>query len=233
MIDFHTHILPCIDDGSGSIGESLSLLRLEARQGVDTVVLTPHFYAGQVRPTQFLENRQRAWQQLKPYLWPELPRLYLGAEVQYFEGICDAAELPRLRIEGTELLLLEMPFSLWSNRVVRDVLELQGRRDIQVVLAHIERYLSMQPKGVWQELWEQGVWMQANVSFFRDWKTRRRAMGMLSRGQLQFLGSDCHNTKNRRPNWDDLPEKAWAMAQSAEACCALTEAPACFGKSCL
>lgn len=217
MIDFHTHILPCMDDGSGSIGESLSLLRLEARQGVEAVVLTPHFYAQQNSPAQFLEKREHRWWQLKPYLWPELPTLYLGAEVQYFEGICAVADILRLRVEGTELLLLEMPFSPWPERVIRDVLELQRWRDVQVVLAHIERYLPMQSKATWQQLREQGVWMQANVSFFTDWKTKRRAMNMLANGQIQLLGSDCHNTKNRRPNWDVLPEKAWELARSSAA----------------
>lgn len=41
MIDFHTHILPEMDDGSGSTAESLALLRLEREQGVEQVVLTP------------------------------------------------------------------------------------------------------------------------------------------------------------------------------------------------
>ena len=45
MIDLHTHILPSVDDGSGSVEESLALLRLLARQQVSLVAATPHFYA--------------------------------------------------------------------------------------------------------------------------------------------------------------------------------------------
>ena len=44
MIDFHTHILPGMDDGCKSVAESLWMLRQEQQQGVDTVVLTPHYY---------------------------------------------------------------------------------------------------------------------------------------------------------------------------------------------
>lgn len=44
MIDFHTHILPGIDDGAKSLEESLSLLKMEQEQGVDTIVLTPHYF---------------------------------------------------------------------------------------------------------------------------------------------------------------------------------------------
>ena len=64
MVDFHTHILPGIDDGSRQTEESLELLRLERASGVDTVVLTPHFYASQNSPEGFLERRARAWDRL-------------------------------------------------------------------------------------------------------------------------------------------------------------------------
>ena len=32
MVDFHTHILPGVDDGSASVDESLELLAMEARK---------------------------------------------------------------------------------------------------------------------------------------------------------------------------------------------------------
>ena len=112
MIDLHTHILPQIDDGSQSVPESVSLLREERRQGVDTVFLTPHFYAEENCPVSFLKKRYRAWRKLEPYLFPGLPTVRLGAEVQYFEGICAVEDIRHLRIVGTDYLLLEMPFSM-------------------------------------------------------------------------------------------------------------------------
>ena len=144
MIDFHTHILPGIDDGSASVTESVSMLREEKRLGIDAVVATPHYYANRNDIGSFLEKREHAWNQLVPYLWPELPDIYLGAEVQYFEGIRAVEGLELLRIKGTDLLLVEMPFRQWTNRFIDDVLELNERDNIQVVLAHIERYMDMQ-----------------------------------------------------------------------------------------
>lgn len=217
MIDFHTHILPCMDDGSQSISESLSMLRAEARQGIQGVVLTPHFYAHENNPEDFLKRRQHIFRQLKPYLWPELPEIILGAEVQYFEGICTVEGVRDLRIEGTDYLLLEMPFSHWSNHMIEDVITLNDRRGMTVVLAHIERYMAMQPKEIWSHLRSCGVLMQSNVSFFSNWKTQHKAMSMLARREINFLGSDCHNMKLRQPNWDQLPEKAWTLAQKSAA----------------
>ena len=55
MIDFHTHILPGMDDGSRSVAESIAMLRAQAEQGVTTVIATPHFYANDESVATFLE----------------------------------------------------------------------------------------------------------------------------------------------------------------------------------
>lgn len=199
-IDFHTHILPGMDDGSSSIQESLAMLEEESRQGAEMVVLTPHFYAQQNDVIAFLHRRTAAWQQLCPHLTPNLPQLRLGAEVQYFEGICSVEEVARLRIQGTRLLLLEMPFSRWSERMLQDVVELNTLPEQQVVLAHVERYLDFQSKGTLDALLEQDILVQCNASFFQNWKTKHKAMTMLRHGKIHLLGSDCHNMHTRVPN---------------------------------
>ena len=216
MIDLHTHILPQIDDGSQSVPESVSLLREERRQGVDTVFLTPHFYAEENSPVSFLQKRYRAWRRLEPHLFPGLPGVRLGAEVQYFEGICGVEDVRHLRIVGTDYLLLEMPFSRWTDRMVADVIALGERYDLRVILAHIERYLAKQQPQTWKMLRANGILMQSNVSFFTERKTRKQALSMLERGEIHFLGSDCHNMGSRRPGWDALPLQASELyAQAA------------------
>jgi len=57
MIDFHSHILPKLDDGSSSSDESCKLLRCLATQGVESVVATPHFYADNESVERFLARR--------------------------------------------------------------------------------------------------------------------------------------------------------------------------------
>ena len=56
MIDFHSHILPGIDDGSKSTEESLEMLDMLRAQGVVTVAATPHFYARENTPEVFLQK---------------------------------------------------------------------------------------------------------------------------------------------------------------------------------
>ena len=200
IVDFHTHILPGMDDGSADPAESAAMLAEEARQGVDLVVLTPHFYATENSPRQFLARRSAAYQRLMQVIRPEFPQLRLGAEVQYFEGMSRAESLDALRVEGTPLLLLEMPFSRWPSRTVSEVLELNDQQGMQVVLAHVERYLSMQREEVWRTFAENGVLMQASASAFRSWGKRRKIRSMMRDGMIRFFGSDCHNMDDRPPN---------------------------------
>ena len=207
MVDFHTHILPGIDDGSKTPQESITLLQEEARQGIQTVCLTPHYYAGEMAPSEFLIRRDRSWRTLKKHWCSGLPDIRLGAEVQYFDGIAQVPEIMQLRIEGTAYLLMEMPFCQWTDRMLKEVLDLQNRDNLCVVLAHIERYLEKNEATVWRELLAHGVLMQSNVSFFYRWRTKYRAISMLKRGQIHFLGSDCHNMTYRCPNWDRLSPK--------------------------
>ncbi len=216
MTDFHTHILPGMDDGSRSGKESQAMLREEARQGISTVVLTPHFYAFENSPAEFLEKRRRALAALAPYREAGMPGFLVGAEVLYFEGICNVATLDQLRIRTTALLLLEMPMCPWTERMIADVLELNRRPGFRVVLAHIERYLHLQPRGTVERLVSEGVLIQANVAFFAHWRTRHRALRMASRGQIHLLGSDCHSMGARRPNWDTLPKQARTLARQAD-----------------
>lgn len=215
MIDFHTHILPGIDDGSRNASESVEMLREEIRQDVSTVFLTPHYYAEENSPVAFLKKRYKAWRELEPHFWRKLPDVRLGAEVQYFEGICSVKDIHHLKIVGTDFFLLEMPFQHWSDRVIGDVLELNDRRGMQIVLAHIERYFTMQKAETWEILRRSGVQMQSNISFFINWKTRNKAISMLEQGHIHYLGSDCHNLHSRCPNWNRLPDKVREVYQTS------------------
>lgn len=199
MIDWHSHILPGVDDGSQSTEESLKLLRKQAEQGVEVVIATPHYYAEEEKLDDFLARRERSFQSLQQELTPDLPKVLLGAEVRYYPGISMMEDIRRLCIEGTSLLLLEMPFSEWTEYTVRDVLKLAHSSGVTVILAHMERYLSFQNKEVWKRFRESGILMQANASFFLQFSTKRKALNFLRNADVRFIGSDCHNMDFRPP----------------------------------
>ncbi len=200
MIDFHSHILPGIDDGSRDTDESLDLLRMCSEQGVTKIAATPHFYPDYDTPERFLKRRRESMLRLKERLDDGAPEIILGAEVYYFAGISSNESVGDLRLGNTGILLLEMPFAKWSSSMIAEILDLHGRNGISVMIAHIERYLDFQNDDVWESLLKHGVIIQSNAEFFTNWRTKRRALRMFRSGMIHVLGSDCHNTKDRTEN---------------------------------
>ena len=199
MIDWHTHVLPNIDDGSKNIDESLALLKMLKEQGVDTVMATPHFNANEQRVSSFVERRQRAYEELIGALPENFPDITLGAEVYYYSGISRMEDLKLLRLQGSKVLLLEMPMAKWSDYTVRELIEISNSRDFKLMIAHIDRYMDYQSTKTLENLLGSGILMQANASFFNEFFKKRKALNLLNQGFLHVIGSDCHNTSSRPP----------------------------------
>ena len=110
MIDFHTHVLPGIDDGSRGTDMSMQMLETSYNYGIDVMVATPHFYIRHTDVEGFLRHRNDSYRALmhkaKSRNTP-IPDIRLGAEVFYFTGISALEDLDKLCIEGTKYLLLE------------------------------------------------------------------------------------------------------------------------------
>lgn len=198
-VDFHTHLLPCMDDGSVSAHESRKMLDLMCADGVSEIVLTPHFYPDRESPDTFLARRTESVALLQTVLRPSDPRLYVGAEVAYYEGIGASRELPKLCIAGTPYMLLEMPFDReWCSTVFRD-LERLGSRGVQVIVAHVERYPALRHTSVRRRLEGMDLLMQSNAESFLSRHSTRRMMKWWRLGGIRILGSDCHHADTRPP----------------------------------
>ena len=170
LIDFHTHILPGIDDGSQDAGTTEALLREEKRQGVELVAATPHFYADKMSIDGFLARREKSLEcteRLRREAEIPLPAVIAGAEVHYFEGIGCAEAIARLCVGNTRTLLVELPFAQWDEAVLRDMEMLLDRQMLHVVLAHVERYAGFQKdRRVWNRVMALPLTPQINAGSF-------------------------------------------------------------------
>mgnify|MGYP000111167060 CR=1 FL=1 len=121
MIDFHTHILPGVDDGSPNLDVTCGMLREEQEQQVGLVVATPHFYAQETGFDAFLLRRQEALSQVRALdgIGSALPQVVAGAEILYFPGIGRASRVRELAVAGTNTILLEMPFAQCADQIGR------------------------------------------------------------------------------------------------------------------
>lgn len=201
MIDYHSHILPGMDDGSRNVQESITLLRMLADQGVTTVVATPHFYADDESVENFLARRHVAYQSLMEVLREVepfgTPTIRCGAEVRYYAGISHMEDLGKLCTEGTKLLLIELSMTTWSEYTVRELVDMAIGGKVRPVMAHLERYMRFQKRDTLERLYDSGMLMQFNADFFVDKK--RQALAMFRKGQIHLIGSDCHDPKRRPP----------------------------------
>lgn len=200
IIDFHSHILPNIDDGSDSVETSLLMIDAMLNQGVDTVVATPHFYAHKDRIETFLQKRQNAFEALKKSLPNESLNIVVGAEVAYFSGISKAQEITDLTIDKAEVLLLEMPFQVWNEEIIGEVRRLIYSRKLTVMIAHLDRYLEIKGnKPFIKKLLSLPVVIQLNAGEFLDRKGKRKLLKIIKQQDKVVLGSDCHNMNSRPP----------------------------------
>lgn len=203
MLDIHSHILPKMDDGSKSAEMSIEMLRKSRSQGVTTMVSTSHFYGYDEPPERFLERRDRAVSKLTPLLSDKEPEILLGAEILYYPGISQSEAIPQLAIQGTNLLMIEMPFVRWSDKIFDELITLQYNSRLHIVLAHVERYKNIQKRDMYESLFEQPFYFQCNAEAFKSFSTRKLVLKMIDQGLLHFMGTDCHNTDKRPPNMDE------------------------------
>lgn len=200
MTDLHTHILPGMDDGAQTVQDALAMLRAEAQQGVDTVALTPHFSIKDETITEFLTRRENASQQLKQALQGQAhPKLVMGAEVAWTQGMPDWPGLESLCYEGTKILLVELPVTPWTHEMFRQLYSLEGRRGIMPMIAHAERYLRCQEKRSVERLLDMGYPIQVSAEALLHLSMRRKALELLV-GCDALLISDCHDPLHRKPN---------------------------------
>ena len=209
VIDFHSHILPGIDDGSKSVEESLQMLRTMAKQGITHVVATPHFYPQNDTPERFLIRRAEAEAVLREAMAGEsgLPTLSVGAEVYYFRGISDSDGIKELTVDKKRCILVEMPSVPWTETMYRELEALSVKRGLTPVIAHLDRYIGpFRTHGIPKRLAALPVLVQANAEFFLERSTSAMALRMLKKGSIHLLGSDCHNMKSRKPNLGEALE---------------------------
>ncbi len=232
IIDWHSHILPSVDDGSRNVSESIEMLKRMSLQGIGKVIATPHFFANDESVDSFCERREKSFRKLMAEIqniefeksekreaeknkseknnsneninaFSEnimLPEIILGAEVKYYNGISRLSDLKKLSFQGRNLLMVEMTMSRWTEYTVKEIVELAQNYRMRIIIAHIERYASFQSVETMERLYESGILMQVNSSFFKSFLKRHKALGMLEQGEIHMIGSDCHNLTSRPPN---------------------------------
>lgn len=190
--DFHSHFLPQIDDGSRSPEESIQILDLMAQNETELIIATPHYYCSEQSVDKFIERRTKAFERIKDQLKPEHPKIRFGAEVLYDKALVEYEKLHDLCIDGTDWLLLEMPYTDLDDSIIDGVARITDRGDVKVLIAHIERYLNFTSFAKLYKLMDLDVLGQINAVSMKSFSSKRHCMKLIKGGYVQVLGSDFH-----------------------------------------
>ena len=206
MIDFHTHILPGIDDGAKDEEESRAMLEMLSEQGVFEVCLTPHYISYKEPLEAFLCKRAEAVEKIEDYADELGIRLFIAAEVSLTKELSRINEAKELCVEGTRLMLVEIPAGMTKEDLIYNIERLINSLGVIPVIAHIERYeKALYSKKLLEYLLELGCLTQITLSAlkFGGWRKKRKMLKLLRTGKIHFVGTDCHNLSSRPPVFAD------------------------------
>ena len=202
LTEYHCHILPGIDDGSDSVETSLKMVRMMHEQGVRRIVATSHFYCHREESVDaFLEKRSAAFGALMEG-GPAVSDIRLGAEVAIEHGISETPGLHKLAIEGTDLILMEFPYRRFEEWMEEEIDNVIAKYDFTVIVAHVHRYLEYYTKDQMENLVNLNAILQVNNEAFEHKKEKKMVKRLISDGYPLVFGSDAHNVKSRKPNWE-------------------------------
>ena len=219
MFDLHCHILPGVDDGADCWDDSLEMARIAVRDGVKTLVATPH-YSFDLEPASVVElvsqlNQRLAKEQIaltvapgmEAYLDPDLPSLLRAG---------------RILTIGANYLLVELPFNslpIYTDEVLFQVM-LSGYK---LILAHPERNNKViHNPGLIYDWVTRGMLVQVNsgsiLGKFGS-QVKQTAEALVRANLVHFIGSDAHSPNRRRPDLGEACQVLSRLTGEAEKIC--------------
>ena len=202
-IDIHSHILPGVDDGAGSMEQTVRMLRIAAGEQINTMIATPHYEAGRDNPSvEHLRNIRNQVQEEALRIRKDF-RIFLGNELYYSESVVEALNSGEaLTLAGSRYVLVEFNYGIDFNSMYRGINDFVYNGYIPI-LAHIERYDNVyrEPDRI-RELIKMGCYIQMNsdslMGGFLDMEAAYNRK-LLSHNLVHFVGSDSHSDRVRAP----------------------------------
>ena len=198
IIDFHSHILPGIDDGARTLEESIQIVKAMSAMGFDRITCTPHItkkyrntpenikerfdllVTGMKDSGTEVDLRMSAEYRLNPETWPDI-----------------LAKGKLMPIED-KFILMEFPINDESDMYGLDPEE-EFRKVISLgltpILPHPERYAYL-PHDTLLRYVDLGVKIQSNygsLAGIYGEEVQTKAQALIDEGIVSFLATDMHN----------------------------------------
>ncbi|MBI4520087.1 MAG: hypothetical protein HY701_04580 [Gemmatimonadetes bacterium] len=200
LTDFHSHLVPDVDDGVRDLAEALRALERMVGLGITTIVTTPHIKASLTLNQDALTSRlaevEAAWEPVVRAAADRFPELWLGLGQEVMLDVPDARFVDvRLRLAGTAFALVEWPRFMIPPGTI-GVLSRLAAAGVKPIIAHAERYLGIDERPELVADWRRaGAYAQVNYGGLAgQWgpRVQRAAIRLLERGLVDYFSADYH-----------------------------------------
>lgn len=218
-VDFHSHLIPGIDDGVDSVEEAVAVIRKFKELGYQKVITTPHVMSDYYKNSSAtilngLEQVRERVEQEQIGMVVEAAAEYYADE--YFEELIAKKDLLTF---GDNYVLFELSFLMEPPNLAKIIFDLQ-MAGYKPVLAHPERYgFWFQSMDHYHDLKHKGVMLQMNllsVTGHYSPDVQKTAEKMIKEKLVDFAGSDCHKLQHlkileqnlKKPSFEGLLDLA-------------------------
>jgi protein-tyrosine phosphatase len=203
MVDSHSHILPGVDDGSKNMEQTIQMLQIAYKEGIDCIIATPHYKVNHQNPDmeelmgKLLLVRDEAKKINEKF------DIKLGNEIYYSNTIFEHLnEGKALTLADTRYVLVEFS-TTESYQNIKQGLHQLLMNGYLPILAHVERYecLYQNYEGIYKMI-GMGAYMQMNISSITGKllsKRTRFCRKLIRYGLIHLLATDAHSDSERSP----------------------------------
>jgi len=196
--DLHSHLIPCIDDGSKSMEQSIEMIKELKQMGFQKLITTPHIMSHRYPNTKdgilkSFDNLQNELQKQNIDIC-----MQVASEYYYDEHFIELIRNKDLLTFGDNNILFELSYTTPAFGIEQTVYELLNA-GYKPILAHPERYtyFAMNPSK-YHQIRELGLLFQININSTNDFygKGAKTAVKyLIDEGLVDFVGSDTHRPK--------------------------------------
>lgn len=209
-IDMHSHILPGMDDGSRSMGQTLRMLETAVSEGITTMIATPHNMPGKGCPPGSVVRRKV--DELRRTVEQEgIPlEIVAGTEYYYREEVLDILDSEdAVTLGNSDCVLVEFE-PLAERNYIRNALRNILGLGYRPVIAHVERYAKlMEDTAVLGDMRKNGILVQVNamsVTGDNGRQAKKDVRNLLKKGLVDFVATDAHSDGRRAPYMEKCAE---------------------------
>lgn len=217
MYDIHSHIIPGIDDGADSDGDSVQMLRLAAEGGTLGIVCTPHCNIPDTYANYYgedLKNRIEGLRRLSASHGIKI-EIYQGQEVFLAGAVLRLLREGKIiTVNRTQYLLCEFHPNEHPDSAVMKIESICAEGYVPIV-AHPERYRFVNeiPEAA-DRLKKSGAFLQIDKGSLKGafgTAAERTAHRLIAERMADFVASDAHSPYVRTPYLEDVEEMIGEM----------------------